>query len=94
MTSDPTQIMIIAFGLLFVSTNSLGLGLRVQVGQLLAHFFQHWKLAVWVLLINFVLLPALIIGFAALVPSPQTSRSGTVSSRWWRECHSLPCSPA
>jgi bile acid:Na+ symporter, BASS family len=76
MTSDPTQIMIIAFGLLFVSTNSLGLGLRIQVGQVLAHFFQHWKLAAWVLLINFVILPALIIGFAALVPIPSDIKIG------------------
>jgi|GEM_PF-2669214 len=76
MTSNPTQIMIIAFGLLFVITNSLALGLRLQVGQLLAHFFQTWKLAVWVLLINFVILPALIIGFAALVPIPADIKIG------------------
>jgi BASS family bile acid:Na+ symporter len=68
--------MIIAFGLLFVSTNSLALGLRVQVGQLLGHFFQHWQLAVWVLLINFVILPALIVGFAALVPIPADIKIG------------------
>jgi len=43
---------------------------------MLAHFFQNWKLAVWVLLINFVILPALIIGFAALVPIPADIKIG------------------
>jgi len=43
---------------------------------MLAHFFQNWKLAVWVLLINFVILPALIIGFAALVPIPSDIKIG------------------
>ena len=32
MTSNPTQIIIIAFGLLFVITNTLALGLRLQIG--------------------------------------------------------------
>jgi hypothetical protein len=61
-----TQIMITAFGLLFVIGNSLGLGLTLQIGRMLSDFFRHWHLAARVLLINFVILPALIIGFAAL----------------------------
>lgn len=68
MTSNPTLLMINAFGLLFVITSSFTLGLRSQVGQILAHFFQHWQLAVRVLVINFVILPGLIIGFAAIAP--------------------------
>ena len=76
MTTNPTLLMINTFGTLFVITNTLALGLRVQVGQLLEHFFQHWKLAAWVLLINFVILPALIIGFAALVPIPSDIKIG------------------
>jgi bile acid:Na+ symporter, BASS family len=76
MSPTTVNTLIIAFGLLFVSTNTLALGLRVEVGQLLAHFFQHWKVAVWVLLINFVILPALIIGFAALVPIPSDIKIG------------------
>jgi BASS family bile acid:Na+ symporter len=59
-----------------VITNSLALGLRLHIGQILAHFFQNWKLAVWVLLVNFVILPALIIGFAALVPIPSDIKIG------------------
>ncbi|HEY6407039.1 MAG TPA: hypothetical protein VIY29_06200 [Ktedonobacteraceae bacterium] len=76
MSTNTTLIMINTFGLLFVITNSLALGLRLHIGQILAHFFQQWKLAVWVLLINFVLLPALIIGFAAVVPIPPDIKIG------------------
>src|ERR671923_728823 len=68
MTSHEIVTVINAFGLLFVITNSFALGLRLQIGQILAHFFQDWQLAVRVLIINFVILPALIIGFAAIAP--------------------------
>ena len=40
MSPTTVNTMIIAFGLLFVSTNSLGLGLRVQVGQIAWTFFS------------------------------------------------------
>jgi bile acid:Na+ symporter, BASS family len=68
MPSNETLTIINSFGLLFVITNTFGLGLRLQIGHILAHFFQHWQLAVRVLVINFVVLPALIIGFAAIAP--------------------------
>jgi BASS family bile acid:Na+ symporter len=71
-----TQIMITAFGLLFVIGNSLGIGLRLQVGQMLAEHFRHWQLATRVLLINFVILPGLIIGFAAIVHIPADIKIG------------------
>ena len=68
MQSNELLIVINAFGLLFAITNSFTLGLRLQVGQILERFFQHRQLAVMVLVINFVILPALIIGFAAIAP--------------------------
>lgn len=71
-----TQTMITAFGLLFVIGNSLGLGLKLQIGQMLAEFFRQWRLAALVLLINFVILPALIIGFAAIVDIPADIKIG------------------
>lgn len=46
MTSNTTLIVINSFGLLFVITNSFTLGLRLQVGRILAHFLQRWQLAV------------------------------------------------
>ena len=71
-----TQIMITAFGLLFVIGNSLGLGLTLQIGRMLAEFFRNWRFAARVLLINFVILPGLIIGFAALVHIPADIKIG------------------
>jgi bile acid:Na+ symporter, BASS family len=71
-----TQTMIKAFGLLFVIGNSLGLGLRLPVGQMLMEHFRNWQLAARVLLINFVILPGLIIGYAALVHIPANIKIG------------------
>ncbi len=68
MPRSETLTVINSFGLLFVITNSLTLGLRLQIGHILAHFLQRWQLAGRVLVINFVILPALIIGFAAVAP--------------------------
>lgn len=68
MTSPELLTVINSFGLLFAVLNSFTLGLRLQIGHLLQHFFQNWQLAARVLLINFVILPALIIGFAAIAP--------------------------
>lgn len=68
MPNHTIVIIINSFGMLFAITNSLALGLRLEIGHILEHFFQNWQLAIRVLLINFVILPALIIGFAAIVP--------------------------
>ena len=76
MPANATQTVIIAFGLLFVIMNSLGLGLSLKVGQMLADFFRQRKLAAWVLLINFVILSELIIGFAAVVHIPADIKIG------------------
>jgi len=66
--SDELLVVINSFGLLFAILNSFTLGLRLEVGHILGHFFQNWRAAVRVLLINFVILPALVIGFAAIAP--------------------------
>lgn len=68
MPSSDLLTVINSFGLLFAILNSFTLGLRLPIARILEHFFRHWQLAVRVLLINFVVLPALIIGFAAVVP--------------------------
>jgi BASS family bile acid:Na+ symporter len=68
MHTDELLIVINALGLLFAITNSFTLGLTLQVGRILEHFVHHRQLAVMVLVINFVILPALVIGFAAIAP--------------------------
>ena len=61
--------LINGFGVLFVILNAFGLGLRLTVGKLLAQAFAHWKIAVWVLVINFVIIPLLFIGYLLTIAS-------------------------
>ncbi|MFF3411024.1 bile acid:sodium symporter [Streptomyces sp. NPDC002742] len=70
MTTQSTQsVLINGFGLLFVILNSFGLGLRIEVGKLLAEAYAHWKVAVWALVINFVIIPLLFIGYLLTIAS-------------------------
>ena len=70
MTTQPTEtILINGFGVLFVVFNAFGLGLRLPVGKLVAHAFAHWKIVVWVLVINFVIIPLLFIGYLLTIAS-------------------------
>lgn len=71
-TQSSPSVLINGFGVLFVIVNSFGLGLRLSVGKLLAQAFAHWKIAVWALVINFVIIPGLFVGYlltiAASIP--------------------------
>ena len=70
MTPSSTQTVLInGFGVLFVILNTFGLGLRLPVGHLLAEAFAHWKIAVWALVINFVIIPLLFIGYLLTIAS-------------------------
>ena len=70
MTTQPTQVILInGFGVLFVIFNAFGLGLRLPVGKLLAQAHVHWQIAVWVLVINFVIIPLLFIGYLLTIAS-------------------------
>ena len=61
--------LINGFGVLFVILNSFGLGLRLQIGKMLAQAFAHWKIALWALVINFVIIPLVLIGYLLTVAS-------------------------
>jgi bile acid:Na+ symporter, BASS family len=64
MTTQPSQAVLInGFGALFVIFNAFGLGLRLPVGRLVAQAFTRWKIVVWALVINFVIIPLLFIGY-------------------------------
>jgi len=70
MTTQSSQsVLINGFGVLFVILNAFGLGLRLPVGKLLAQAFAHWKIAVWALVINFVIIPLLFIGYLLTIAS-------------------------
>jgi bile acid:Na+ symporter, BASS family len=70
MTTQSSQsVLINGFGVLFVILNSFGLGLRLPVGKLLAEAFAHWRIAVWALVINFVIIPLLFVGYLVTIAS-------------------------
>ena len=74
MTTQPAQVVLInGFGVLFVVFNAFGLGLKLPVGRLLAQAVAHWKIAAWLLVINFVIIPLLFVGYlltlAASIPA-------------------------
>jgi BASS family bile acid:Na+ symporter len=54
---------------LFVIFNAFGLGLRLPIGKLLAQARTHWQIAVWVLAINFILIPLLFIVYLLTIAS-------------------------
>jgi BASS family bile acid:Na+ symporter len=70
MAANTSQsVLINGFGVLFVILNAFGLGLRLPIGKLLAQVFAHWKIAVWALVINFVIIPLVFIGYLLTIAS-------------------------
>ena len=65
---DPLLVVIISFGLIFVVTASLGNGLSITLQSVTAPLKAHKQLNVMLLLSNFIVLPALLIGLAAILP--------------------------
>ena len=63
MTPQSSSDLINGFGTLFVILNAFGLGLRLPVGKLLAQAFAKWKIVVWALVINFVVIPLVFVGY-------------------------------
>lgn len=69
MNASNQSVLINGFGVLFVILNSFGLGLRLSVGKLLAQAAAHWKIAVWTLVINFVVIPLVFVGYLLTMAS-------------------------
>ncbi|HKT37809.1 MAG TPA: hypothetical protein VJR48_05515, partial [Ktedonobacterales bacterium] len=70
MTTQSSQVVLInGFGLLFVIFNSFALGLRVPVGKLLAKAITYWRITLWALVINFVIIPLLFIAYLLTIAS-------------------------
>ena len=68
-TQSGVTLLINGFGVLFVILNSFGLGLRLPIGKLLGQVAAHWKIAVWALAINFVVIPLVFIGYLLTIAS-------------------------
>ncbi len=69
MNASDQSVLINGFGVLFVILNSFGLGLRLSVGNFLAQAGSHWKIAVWTLVMNFVVIPLLFVGYLLTIAS-------------------------
>ena len=67
---DPLLVVIISFGLLFVVLASLGNGLSVTAQSIRAPLKARQQSNVMLLLANFVFMPVLLIGLAAILPFP------------------------
>src|SRR5215470_11871872 len=75
---DPLLVVIVTFGLIFVITASLAQGFSVSGASLKAAFAGHAQFNVMLLISNFVVLPALLIGLAALIPFDSQVKMGIV----------------
>jgi BASS family bile acid:Na+ symporter len=69
MTQSSQIVLINGFGVLFVVLNSFGLGLRLPIGDLLGQALAHRKIAGWLLVINFVLIPVVFVGYLLTIAS-------------------------
>jgi bile acid:Na+ symporter, BASS family len=65
---DPLLVVIITFGLIFVVTASLGNGLSITVQSVRGPLQANKQLNVMLVLSNFIVLPVLLIGLAAILP--------------------------
>ena len=64
---DPLLVVIVTFGLVFVVTASLGQGFAMPIESFRQGLAVHRQLSVMLLISNFILMPALLIGIASLV---------------------------
>lgn len=64
---SPLLVVIVTFGLIFVVTASLGQGFSLPIGQLGGGQGKYRQVSVMLLLGNFILLPALMIGLGSLI---------------------------
>ena len=64
---NPLLVVIVTFGLIFVVTASLGQGFALTAASLRAGLGSHIHTSVMLLISNFIVVPALLIGLASLI---------------------------
>lgn len=69
MNQSSQTVLINGFGVLFVVLNSFGLGLRLPIGELLGQALAHRRIAGWLLVINFLVIPVVFIGYLLTIAS-------------------------
>lgn len=65
---DPLLVVIVSFGLIFTVTAALATGLSVTAAGVSAPLKAHRQLNIMMVISNFIILPALLIGLTALLP--------------------------
>jgi len=79
MKATPLLIVIIGFGLLFVVTASLAQGLSSTRQSLAQPLRAHQQLNVMLLVSNFIMLPVILIGLAAIIPFDKQVRMAIIA---------------
>ena len=67
--ASQSVVLINGFGVLFVILNSFGLGLRLTIGKFLGQAVAHRRIAMWVLVVNFIVIPLVFVGYLLTVAS-------------------------
>src|SRR5262245_31998717 len=75
---DPLLLVIVTFGVIFVVTASLAQGMSITGQALRASLSAHRQLNVMLLVSNFILMPALLVGLASVVPFDPQVKTGIV----------------
>ena len=83
------------FGVLFVILDSFGFEYQAPIGKLLGQVAAHWKIAVWALAINFVVIPLVFIGYLLTIASSISRKMRRLSvAALCAGMPSLRCSPS
>jgi len=75
----PILLVIVTFGLLFVVIASLGNGLASTVPAVVGALREHSMLSVMIVISNFIVVPALVIGLASIVGFPPQVKMALVA---------------
>jgi predicted Na+-dependent transporter len=75
--ADLGQSLILVFGLVFVVGSMLAMGFKLTFGMIVKPL-KNWKFDVLALLVNFVIVPIVIIGLATVISLPEDVKTGMI----------------
>jgi BASS family bile acid:Na+ symporter len=75
--ADLGQTLILVFGLVFVVGSMLAMGFSLTVGMIVKPL-KNWRFDVLALLVNFVIVPIVIIGLANVISLPEDVKTGMI----------------
>ncbi len=75
--ADLGETLILVLGLIFVVGSMLAMGFSLTIGKIVKPL-KNWKFDAIVLLVNFVILPVVVIGLATLISLPEDIKIGMI----------------